>query len=302
MSFFQQVKNIIRFCTPYGMIEAHHEKYARKMAEKEQAIRNYFLSLDPGKQPAEILEIIDYFRQYGFSVMPYPFTRKYHTQDITVFPDLVCSMNYVLHQGKKLYFPRNWGIERIRAYYTGLCREQDAESPHRYETDMYRVMPGEIIADIGAAEGIWALTYAEQAKKIYLFECEQGWQEALLKTFEPWKDKVELVHKFMSALSDGKKQVSLDDYFREKEIHFIKADIEGAELALLAGGRQTLTHAGNMKILLCTYHHQEDATQIEQALLALGFTTEFSPRHIIFIYDKELAPPYIRKGLIRAKK
>lgn len=302
MSFSQKIKNGILWLAPHGLVEAHHEKYARLLAAKEKKIKDYFLSLDPKAQSPELLEIIDYIGQYGFSVMPYSFTRKYHASDVEVFNDPECSMNYVLHRGQKLYFPQRWGIHKIRHYYTGLCIEQDKDSPHLYETEVFRVGKNEIIADIGAAEGIWALMNAAQAKKIYLFECAEEWLKALQKTFEPWKEKICIVNKFVADKSDGKNQISLDDHFRDKEIDFIKADIEGAEIALINGGQETFRRRKNIKLLLCTYHHADDAQIIEKKLRKAGFATEFSQRHIIFIYDKNLQPPYIRKGLIRAKK
>jgi hypothetical protein len=101
--------------------------------QRKNTIRNYFLGLDPNKQSPEIIEIIDYFKKYNFSVFPYEFARKYHAGDIDVFYDASCKMPFVLHHGKKLYFPHDLSFENARNYYNGLCVEQDEESPHRYE-------------------------------------------------------------------------------------------------------------------------------------------------------------------------
>lgn len=133
-------------------------------------------------------------------------------------------MKYVIHEKKRLYFPKDWEIENIRSYYNNLCIEQDKDSPHRYETDRFVVQEGDVIADVGAAEGIWALHNAEKAEKIYLFECDKKWIATLQKTFEPWKEKYVIIDKYVSNTNDDK-NVTLDSFLRKKRINFIKADI-----------------------------------------------------------------------------
>jgi len=173
-----KIKNCIRRFIPYEIIFKHHSK----------KIRNYFLSLNT--DDPEILEIISYFNKYQFSVFPYEFSRKYNASNIDVFFDKTTKTQYVMHDNKKLYFPEDWEIENIRAYYNGLRIEQDIDSPHRYEINGFIVQEGDVIADVGAAEGIWALTNAEKAGKIYLFEYNIEWIKALEKTFEPGKKKL----------------------------------------------------------------------------------------------------------------
>jgi hypothetical protein len=55
-------------------------------------------------------------------------------------------------------------------------------------------------------------------------------------------------------------------------------------------------------MVLCAYHKQNDADELKKILTDNGFETEFSKRYMVFVCDKELAEPYTRKGLIRAKK
>jgi ribosomal protein L7/L12 len=304
MSVLQPIKKCVRWLCPYGILEIHRERFLRLYEQKhpkETAIRNYFLGLKRDEQHPEIIEIIDYFSKYKFSVFPCEYTRKYHAADIDVFRDASSKMRYVLHNGKKLYFPRGWSAETVRQYYNGLCVEQDAESPHRYETKEFTVNVGEHIADIGAAEGIWALNYAETAGKIYLFECEKRWIKALQKTFEPWKEKVIIVNKYVTNTTGGK-NVSLDEFFKSAKIDVIKADIEGAEIGLLEGGKTLLEKTGGIKLLLCAYHKENDAKKLKEILENAGFTTEYSKRYMLFVFDPELKEPYIRRGLIRAKK
>jgi len=301
-----KIKNCIKWFIPYGIFLYREQKNKKIQASileqytrKENEIRIYFQSLktdDP-----EILEIIDYFKRYRFSIFPYEFSRKYHASDIDVFFDNLTQTRYVMRQNKRLYFPEGWEIDNIRDYYNALCIEQDDDSPHRYEVDGYIVQEGEVIADIGAAEGIWALDNADKAGKIYLFECNRKWIKALKKTFEPWQEKVVIADKYVSNTDNGK-NVTLDVFFNKKQIDFIKADIEGMEIKLLEGCKDLLANNSNLKLLLCAYHSKDDGTEIKRILEKYGYKTEYSKRYMLFIYDEKFEVPYIRRGLVRATK
>jgi hypothetical protein len=298
-----KIRNYIKRLVPYGIIIHREQKIQKALSEqysqKENKIRNYFLSLNTNDP--ETLEIIDYFKKYRFSIFPYEFFRKYHASDIDVLLDKTTKTQYVMHGNKRLYFPEDLEAENIRIYYNNLCVEQDKDSPHRYEVDGYIVQNGDVIADVGAAEGIWALNNAEKAGKIYLFECNREWIKALQKTFEPWKEKVVIVDKYVSNVNDGK-NITLDGFFGGKRIDFIKADIEGMEIKLLEGSKGLLADNNYLKLLLCAYHSKNDGTEIKKILESNGFITEYSKRYMLFIYDRELEKPYIRRGLVRAMK
>ncbi|GHT89349.1 hypothetical protein FACS1894137_18420 [Spirochaetia bacterium] len=120
-------------------------------------------------------------------------------------------MNYVLHENKRLYFPREFDDKKARLYYYQLLTEQDQDSPHRYETSEFHVQDGDCIADIGSAEGIFALKNVERADKIYLFECDEKWIEALEKTFAPWNEKVVIVNKYVCDTTCNE-FITLDDF------------------------------------------------------------------------------------------
>jgi len=301
-----EFKNVIKWFVPYGIFLYRKQLLNKKQislldqfTRKENEIRRYFQSLKT--DDLEIIEIIDYFKKHRFSIFPYEFSRKYHASDIDVLYDNRTQTRYVMRGNKRLYFPEGWEIYNIRDYYNGLCLEQDDDSPHRYEVDGYIVQEGDVIADIGAAEGIWALDNADKAGKIYLFECNREWIKALKKTFEPWQEKVVITNKFVSNI-DNKKNVTLDVFFKNKKLDFIKADIEGMEIKLLEGCKDLLANNSNLKLLLCAYHSKDDGTEINKILETYGYITEFSRRYMLFIYDKELEVPYIRRGLVRGKK
>ncbi|MDR0305576.1 MAG: FkbM family methyltransferase [Chitinispirillales bacterium] len=262
-------------------------------------IRNYFLQLNKQEEFEEIKNIVEFFEKNPFSVYPYNFIYKYDCP--YVFRDDDCKMYYVMHYNKKLYMPAEWDKEQTADYYRWLCIEQDIDSPHKYETENYKVKKGDVIADIGTAEGLWALENVEKASKVYLFECEKIWIQALQKTFEPYKEKVEIVNKFVSNVT-AKSKITIDDFFKTSKINFIKADIEGAERELLLGARNTLQCQNDMKILLCTYHKENDEVVFKEILEEYGFTTEYSKGYMLFWSDKKLKKPYLRKGLVRGSK
>lgn len=120
-------------------------------------------------------------------------------------------------------------------------------------------------------------------------------------TFAPWKEKVVIVNKYVSDINN-EHSITLDDSLNGGELNFVKADIEGAEVKLLKGLCHTIPAQNNLRMALCTYHRENDAAELQQALSESGFATAFSKRYVTFIYDKNLSPPYLRRGVIRASK
>jgi hypothetical protein len=248
--------------------------------------------------------ILNYLRHNlnSNSPFPYAFPLKYNPNNIIVYRDKNLNMRYVIHENKRLYFKKSWDKYLIQAYYNSLMIEQDVESPHRYETDGFQVGEGDVVVDVGGAEGNFALSIVEKASKVYIFESDQTWIEVLKATFAPWKEKVIISSRYVSN-NDFSDNITLDNFFRNREkIDFIKADIEGAEIKLLEGCQEKLLTHVPLKIVLCTYHRQDDAIELNQVLVKNGFRTEFSKGYMIFPADPNIAPPFIRRGLIRGIK
>ena len=284
-------------------------KYEQYQSEKPRRIQRnqqrkeiiHFLRTEwKGHKDSEKKNILHFLRRNRYIVLPYRFVKKYDREDVRVYTDDT-NMKYVLHANKRMYFPRDWTAQRVQGYYNWLSTEQDVDSPHHYETPGFHVREDDIVADIGAAEGIFALSVVEKVKKVYLFECATAWTEALERTFEPWKEKVTLVNRYVSDSTDDT-SITLDEFLNGSQIDFIKADIEGAEIKLLAGAKETLAREKNLRLVLCTYHRENDQRDLERALTESGFQTEFSKGFMIYIYDKKLGPPYLRRALIRATK
>jgi hypothetical protein len=266
-------------------------------------IINYLESVSSEDMTYEYQAALDYLTYCSLSVFPYSYTARYNPENIAVSFDTKKEMKYILQEGKRLYFKKGWDIKQIQTYYNGLLIEQDSLSPHCYETSEFHVSEGDVVVDAGVAEGNFALSVIEKVKKIYLFEPDKTWITALEATFAPWNEKVVIVNKYVSD-NDKENCITLDTFFGNEKIDFIKADIEGAEFQLLTGAKTVLSRQTPMKITLCTYHKHNDAETFNQILMKNGFHTEFSKGYMIFfqeLFDK-LEPPYLRRGLIRATK
>ena len=245
--------------------------------------------------------VIDYINRRGVQIFPYDFTDKYSHSSIEVFEDSDCGLKYVMMDNKRLYFKRRWSVKRIRKSFHDLSLEQDPESPHRYLSSDFTVSSSDVLADFGAAEGNFSLSVIEKIKKVYLFESDPEWIEALEMTFLPWKDKVEIVPRFVSDIND-EKHCSGDVFFAGKELTFLKIDVDGGERKLLRGFADTIKKASVMRIALCTYHQHEDEQEFSSMLSAQGYAVSPSGGYMIFYYDKKLKAPYLRRSLIRAVK
>jgi hypothetical protein len=244
-------------------------------------------------------DVVEYIFNNEFSMIPYNFTKKYNSGAVKVFDDKKSKMKYVIYNEKKLYFPRFAREEEIRALYNWLLIEQDVESPHKYEAPGFFVNSGDIAADIGASEGLFSLSVIDRVKLLYIFECEKSWNNALKKTFEPWKDKVKIINKYVGD-KNNKNCTTLDSFFKDKEINYIKADIEGAEIPMLLGAKDILQRE-NIKFSICAYHRQDDAETLHKIFTQNNYFSEYSKGYMLVLNDA-IKPPYLRHGLIRASK
>ena len=265
-----------------------------------EKILNYLGSLPPSEISSEQVQVIDYLKSHELSIFPYPFNGNYSHGAIEVFYDPGKKMRYVLHEGKRLYFKKRWGENRIRRSCTELLREQDTDSPHRYLDHRFSISKDDVIADIGAAEGNFSLSVIEKVKKVYLFERDQEWIEAMKATFAPWPDKVEIVSKYVSDI-DNDSHMRIDTFFKNrKDITFLKIDVDGAEEKVLNSCDGVFKSDVPLKIALCTYHKNGDEKDFTSLLQKNGFDVNPSKGYMIHYYDKKLGPPYLRRGLIRA--
>ncbi len=250
-------------------------------------------------------EVLHFLKHYGLSVFPYEFANKYNPTDIPIYFDSSHKLLYTPWEGGNLYYQNGSQKAKAQRYFNSLRLEQDQLSPHRYLTKDFNVSENDVIADVGAAEGNFSLSVVSKARHIFLFEPEKNWIKALKATFEPWKEKITIIEKFVSDRTNAK-STTLDDFFNEHnyDVTFIKADVEGAEESLIRGATKLMHHQKNLKIAICTYHQQEDAVLLESILKENGFSTKFSDGYMLYYYGRQniVKPPYLRKAVLRASK
>lgn len=70
---------------------------------------------------------------------------------------------------------------------------------------------------------------------------------------------------------------ALDDYLVGKPVTFIKADVEGMEMALLKGAQKTIQQF-KPKMALCTYHYPSDLYEIAEYVRSLVPEYQFKLR------------------------
>jgi hypothetical protein len=197
------IKAAIKKITPgfvlyqWGKYNANKEK--RRLANLREIIISYLKAIPPEDMTDEKQAVLEYLKCHPLlSIFPYSYTEKYKSEEVTVYLDAEKEMRYVLQDGKRLYFKKGWDEKQAQAYYNGLLLDQDALSPHHYETAGFSVAEGDVVVDAGVAEGNFALSVVERAKELYLFEPDNDWIAALEATFAPWRNKVHIVNSYVS--------------------------------------------------------------------------------------------------------
>ena len=265
-------------------------------------ILRYYESLPEDEVNADQREVLEYLRNNEVRIFPYPFHNNYTPEQIEVKYDSEKGLRYVIQEGKRLYFKKRWGPKRIKKAYSDLMREQDSNSPHRYLSDSFQAEGNDILADIGAAEGNFSLSVIDKVKKIYLFEYDREWIDALSATFEPWKEKVEIIAKYVSGIND-ESHIRFDTFIgNHQDVNFLKIDVDGAESEVLESCRELFSTGRSLKIALCTYHKNNDEKDFITLLADYGFMVTPSKGYMINYYDKRMKAPYLRRGLIRGVK
>jgi hypothetical protein len=271
----------------------------RKLRKK---IISHFSGLPPDQVNDEHREVLGYLENNPVSLFPYPFDSGYLPEDIEVFLDKSNGMRYVFQSGKKLYFKKGWSSAKVRRAYAALAKEQDPASPHCYLSHDFMVGSDDVIADIGASEGNFSLSQIEKVKKIYLIDYDSEWIKALKATFAPWKEKVEIITKYVSDTNNDN-HISLDTLLSiKKDITFLKIDVEGFEQKVLDGAEKFLSGNMPLKIALCTYHKHTDEEIFIPQLEKKGFEIKTSHGYMIPLFDKKIKKPWLRRVLIRAAR
>lgn len=213
-------------------------------------------------------------------------------------------MHFIFFEGKKMYLKRSWNefiYKDGKKYINYVYGEQDLNSPHLYEHEDITILEGDVLIDAGACEGNFSLHNIEKLSKLYLVESDPEWMEALKITFEPYKDKVIYVNKF---LSDHDDEVSIKiDTFVNENVNFIKMDIEGEEVNALKGASRVLQSNTNIRCAICAYHRHNDEKTIKNILGENDFRISVSKGYMLFHGDPYIMRnPELRRGIVRGIK
>lgn len=265
---------------------------------KKSILKRYMNSDD-----CEIREVTAFLNDNNMRVFNYVFVDNYDSMKTNVYMDDKCGLFYVLHHNKRMYFSRSYDTEeKVIDYYKSICIEQDENSPHKYLSDDFTVENGNVVLDVGVAEGNFSLNIIEQVEKIYMVEADPLWIEALQQTFSNYKDKVEIIAGYASSYNEGD-YVTLDSVIDDK-LNFIKMDIEGCEYDALIGAERLIHEAKNLKLAICSYHGDFDQELIEKYMDEKGINHTTTRGYMWFPYvcRQTSVSTKLNRGIVRGEK
>lgn len=116
-------------------------------------------------------------------------------------------------------------------------------------------------------------------------ESDKRWIEALEKTFELYMEKVQIIQKYVCDRCD-EDCITIDELSKLDRFTSIKMDIEGAEVEALKGGEKFLRNSA-VKVFICSYHTQNQYTEILEILKDLGgYSVTTTDGFMVFINDE----------------
>lgn len=204
---------------------------------------------------------------------------------------------------RKLYFPREKKFDTYDGaeFVVDILFEQRPTSPHLYTTGDHQVQAGDVLIDAGVGEGNFALRYVDICSKLYLFEPASFWLESLNQTFKDYRDKVEIIPRYVADVTSDD-CIAIDDALPDlhgKNI-FLKMDVEGAEPSALRGAKKLLTN-NKVRASVCTYHNADDIIKVKSIFRKYGFRTATSAGYMVFTYDPNIFDTAdFRKGVVYA--
>jgi hypothetical protein len=238
----------------------------------------------------------------------FPYQRMRNSERIQSGFDKRLKLPYILHKGKRLYFPASYSTDHTETLYRSLIEDDDIlgtgfreKTPHQYQSEDFFVKETDTLVDVGCAEALFSFDLIDKVKKVYLIESDPEWIAPLNATFEPYMNKVTIISKLVSN-TDSDTTITLSSVLKEElSSLFIKMDIEGYETSVVEASKETLAKCKDTRIACCTYHLHHDADILSELFTSMDYETTFSDGYMLFARDI-LKPPYFRRGLIRARK
>lgn len=227
----------------------------------------------------------------------------YDEQDVHY--DSEKQLYWVYYREKRLYLKRSINtVKAVLEVMNMLAAEQEESSPHCYMNESFQVSEGDIVFDVGCAEGNFALSIVDSAQKVYMFEADEEWIEALRYTFEAYRDKICIIPKYVSNENTAE-CITIDAFCEEngiERIDFMKMDVEGAEPDVLQGAEKLIKDGKIKKIAACTYHNADDEQKIRQLLK--NYDCQVTPGFMQVADRNELwdiKKPYFLPALLRCR-
>lgn len=198
-------------------------------------------------------------------------------------------------------------IERYKPYKDILYPIADTGHPQYIEPDIFAPAENEIYVDVGVFDLQNSIDFSKWAtkgyEKIYAFEPDPGCYQRSLKRLkemdEEFRTKTKLIQKGLSNANStldfpaeykgsgnysntqemiSVEVVSLDSYLDGKPVTLVKMDVEGAEMSVLLGMKDTIVHH-KPRLSICVYHKHQDLLEITSYLLNLVPEYKFYLRH-----------------------
>lgn len=263
-----------------------------------------------GDEP-QFAEEREYCRRHGrLRMFPYEKVREFPA--IEVCFDQAKGLPYVVHDGKRLYYPAAWGTGTITYNYLNSVAVEGilgggclAKSPHNYLDARFPVRDGAVVCDFGAAEGLVGWHLAERASRIVIGECDEKWLPPLKATFEPYAEKTVFVTEPLGMGGGGGSCLRVLEKLRAdlnpRMPFFLKFDIEGAERFAIREAEGFFRDQGDVTVACAAYHRHDDGKQLEELFRGWGYETAFSNGAMLVLPDR-LVPPYFRPGVVYARK
>lgn len=251
---------------------------------------------------------IEYLASVGIYTgmpFPYPVVRQgVSTCDIKY--DSQLGLPYIEADDGRLFFPARQSLDSIASLYLSYVNDEGitekgcrSKSPHSYVSPGFGVEQGDVLLDVGSAEALFTLHNVGKVSRAYVFEAKPEWERPLNATFAPWKNKVQVISKYVSPRTEGH-SVRLQDAIEADSAatYFVKMDIEGAEQDVILASKYFLT-SHRVKLSCCVYHRHDDDAVISKMLKDMGFRMSYSEGYMLVRMGKT-AYPYFRHGVIHA--
>ena len=272
----------------YNLQEDYLNHFSNISQLRNAIITLYFKSNPEGSQ--EYSNELQYLQSACCCDM-FPYNQIKKISNIAAGIDKQHHLPFILHNGKKLFFPEFWNLNEVSEKYRYYIERENllggkytSKAPHQYQVETFKIEDNDIFLDIGCAEGLVALDCVESAQKVYLFEADPIWEKPLKATFAPYKDKVQIIHKWVGD-KDSAISTTLNTSVQENKgkKFFIKMDIEGAE-ELVVKGNAEFFKSNSIKIACCTYHKKEHFENLSRLFNDWGYSISASDGYMLLFY------------------